>query len=115
MDFQGKFLKINNHGCELLGFRQEDILYHNFEEFNFEEPVHSEGKDSFRDQIFGPKRGGRVDSNLKNRFITSSGNIVWLSWYCTYTLKEGLIYATGVDITERKKSREKHSPIQRTI
>jgi PAS domain S-box-containing protein len=103
MDFQGKFLKINNHGCELLGFRQEDILYHNFEEFNFEEPVHSEGKDSFRDQILDLKEGeGKF--KFENRFITSSGNIVWLSWYCTYTLKEGLIYATGVDITERKKA-----------
>lgn len=64
MDFQGKFLKINNAGCELLGLSEENILYHNFEEFKFEDPVHPENKNSFRDQVLDLDEGG-IDSNLK--------------------------------------------------
>jgi PAS domain-containing protein len=31
LDFKGRFLKINKTGCELLGYTEEEILYHNFE------------------------------------------------------------------------------------
>ena len=46
MDFQGKFLKINNAGCDLLGYSQEDILYHNFEEF-----AHPDDKGVFINEV----------------------------------------------------------------
>jgi PAS domain S-box-containing protein len=100
MDFQGKFLKINNAGCDLLGYGEDKILYHNFQEF-----VHPDDKDSFLNQVLGLEKEQNI-FKFDNRYITYSGNIVWLSWYCNSTLKEGLIHATAKDITEEKKLRE---------
>jgi len=100
VDFQGKFLKINKAGCDLLGYSQEELLYHTFDEF-----VHPNDKEIFSNQV---KVLEKAENRFKfeNRFITSSGDIVWLSWYCNSTLKEGLIYATAKNITEEKKLAE---------
>jgi PAS domain S-box-containing protein len=97
LDFQGKFLKINKAGCDLLGFSQEELLYHSFEEF-----VHSDDKEILSNQVrLLEKEENRF--KFENRFVTNSGDIVWLSWYCNSTLREGLIYATAKNITEEKK------------
>jgi len=100
MNFQGKFLKINNAGCDLLGYSEEKILYHNFQEF-----AQPDDKDSFLNRVLGLEKGQNI-FKFDNRFITSSGNTVWLSWYCNSNLKEGLVYATAKNITEEKKLRE---------
>jgi PAS domain S-box-containing protein len=100
LDFQGKFLKINKTGCDLLGYSEEKILYHTFQEF-----VHPDDKEIFTNQIASLEKEENT-FKFDNRYITSSGDIVWLSWYCNSTLKEGLIYATAKDITEEKKLRE---------
>jgi PAS domain S-box-containing protein len=100
MDFQGRFLKINKTGCVLLGYSEADILYHNFQEFS-----HPDDKEIFINEVEGLQKDENT-FKFDNRYITRSGNIVWLSWYCNSTLKEGLIYATAKDITEEKKLRE---------
>jgi PAS domain S-box-containing protein len=100
LDFQGRFLKINKSGCDLLGFNEEDILYHTFDEF-----VHPDDKEVFINQVMSLEK--EEDTfKFENRYITNSGDHVWLSWYCNSTLKEGLIYATAQNITEEKKLRE---------
>jgi PAS domain S-box-containing protein len=98
VDFQGKFLKINLAGSDLLGYSQEDILYHTMDEF-----AHPDDKEIFINQVMGLEE---TENRFKfeNRYITKSGNIVWLSWYCNSTLKEGLIYATAKDITQEVKN-----------
>ncbi|MFT6894438.1 MAG: PAS domain S-box-containing protein, partial [Algoriphagus sp.] len=100
MDFQGKFLKINKTGCDLLGYGEEQILYHNFQKF-----AHPDDKGIFINEVEGLEKEQNT-FKFESRFIASSGNTVWLSWYCNSTLKEGLIYATAKDITEEKKLRE---------
>jgi PAS domain S-box-containing protein len=52
LDFQGRFLKINKSGCDLLGFNEEDILYHTFDEF-----VHPDDKEVFINQVMSTERG----------------------------------------------------------
>lgn len=100
LDFEGRLLKINTAGCELLGYPEEDLLYHNIDEF-----VHPEHKGLFKKEV---KRHKKKESTFKfeNRYITKSGEITWLSWSCNPVGKEGLIYATATDITEEKKLRE---------
>jgi PAS domain S-box-containing protein len=100
LDFQGRFLKINKSGCDLLGYSEDDILYHAFDEF-----VHPDDKEIFSNQLFGPKSD---ESTFKFdlRYITSSNDIIWLSWHCDPSLRETIIYATAKNITEENKSRE---------
>jgi len=99
-DFQGKFLKMNRAGCELLGYSEADILYHSFAEF-----VHPEDKDISTDEMLR-LRHGETTFEFENRYITKGGDIVWLNWFCNSAMEEGLIYATAKNITEEKKLRE---------
>jgi len=99
-DFKGRFLRINKAGCELLGYSEEEILYHTFDEF-----VHPEDKDIFTNELLRLEHGENT-FKFENRYLTKSGDIIWLSWYCNSALEKGLIYATAKNITEEKKLRE---------
>ncbi len=99
-DFEGNFLKINKSGCKLVGYDEEELINHNFNKF-----VHHEDKDISAKEV---SRLGKGDTtfNFENRYITKSGSIIWLSWCCNSYKEEGIIYATGRNITEEKKLRE---------
>ncbi len=99
-NFKGKFLKINKAGCALLGYTEEEILYHSFDEF-----VHPEDKASTINDFKRLITDGKT-SAFESRYITKSGAIIWLSWTCNSSSAEGLIYATAKNITEEKKLRE---------
>jgi PAS domain S-box-containing protein len=99
-DFQGKFLRINKAACILLGYSEEEILYHNFNEF-----IHPDDADVAKKELEKLKTGETTFS-FEVRFMTKSGEIIWLSWYCVSELNEGLIYSTAKNITEEKKLRE---------
>jgi PAS domain S-box-containing protein len=100
LDLKGRFLTINKSGCELMGFREEEILYHRFEEF-----VHSDDKGVFTNEFMQLEKE-KVTFKFESRHITKSGELVWLNWYCNSTLKEGIIYSTAKNITEEKKLME---------
>jgi PAS domain S-box-containing protein len=100
IDFEGRFLRMNKSGCLLMGFREEDILYHPFEEF-----VHKQDKGIFTNEVMR-LNNEETTFEFENRYITNSGETIWLSWYCNATLKEGIIYATAKNITEEKKLKE---------
>ncbi len=99
-DFQGRCLKINKAGCELLGYSEEELLYHCFDEF-----VHPDDKDISTNEVIKLGEGQSI-FNIESRYITKNGDIVWLSWTCSSSVEEGLIYATAKNITEEKKLRE---------
>lgn len=99
-DFQGRFLKMNAAGCELLGYSEEELLFHHCVEF-----VHPEDKDISLQEL--QKIGeDKTTFKFENRYITKKGEIVWLSWVCTSQLEDGLIYATAKNITKEKKLSE---------
>lgn len=100
LDFRGKFLKINKAGCDLMGYSEEEILNQDFADF-----VHKQDKGIFANEVMGLAKKETIFS-FENRYITKSGDIVWLSWYCKAALKEGIIYATAKNITQEKKLRE---------
>lgn len=96
-DFQGKFLRINKSGCELLGYSEKEILQKGFEEF-----IHPEDLNICY-QHLQQLHNGKDTFDFEARFITKSGEILWLSWNCKAKIKEGLIYCTAKNITEEKK------------
>ncbi len=99
-DFTGRFLKINKAGCEILGYTEKEILNQSFEQF-----IHPEDKEIAYNEL---KRleFGTTTFNFEVRFITKSGAVIWLSWFCNSNIEEGLIYSTAKNITEEKKLRE---------
>lgn len=96
-DFQGRFLKMNKAGCELLGYSEEEILFRNFDEF-----IHPEDSDIFIDEV-RKLAEGETSFKLENRFITKKGEIVWLSWTGNSDVKGGVIYGSAKNITKEKK------------
>jgi PAS domain S-box-containing protein len=99
-DFQGRFLKMNKAGCELLGYTEEELLFHYFDEF-----VHPRDKDISAQEV--QKLGiGETTFKFENRYLTKKGEIVWLSWVCNSQVEEGVIYASAKNITKEKKLRE---------
>jgi len=100
IDFKGRFLKMNNAGCELMGYAEEDILYHQLEDF-----VCPEDQGVFSAKLINLEKEEN-ECKFENRFISKTGKIVWLSWTCKSILNEGIIYASAKNITEKKKLRE---------
>ncbi|MFT7158154.1 MAG: PAS domain S-box-containing protein, partial [Parvicella sp.] len=100
IDFQGKVLKINKFGCDLLGYREQDIIGKNLDVF-----THPKEKDVFNSELKLHKERGAI-LEFESRYITKSEEVICLSWYCNIDLNEGLIYATAKNITEEKQLRE---------
>jgi PAS domain S-box-containing protein len=98
-DLTGRFLRINPAGCTLLGYKEEDILFKFFQDF-----LHPNDKKTSENELHELKNGA-TSFQFENRFITSEGKIVWLSWNCNSSIDDGLIYAAAKDISEEKKLR----------
>lgn len=99
-DFEGRFLKINPAGCKLLGYSEEEILFHPFDEF-----VHPEDERKFLLKNGGLPKESTV-FNFENRFLSKDGEVICLSWNCNTALEDGLIYASAKNITAEVRLRE---------
>jgi PAS domain S-box-containing protein len=93
-DFNGRFLKMNPAGCELLGYEEKEILFHSFDEF-----VHPEDRDVSTNEVKKLEQG-KTTFQFENRYITKEGKIIWLNWSCHSSIHEGLIYASAKNITQ---------------
>jgi hypothetical protein len=74
----------------------KSILYHNFDEF-----VHPDDKEIFNDQVTDLEK--RSTFKFENRYVTSDGDTLWLSWYCNSTLKSNL--CNGKEYNRKKIKR----------
>jgi len=100
MDFSGRFLKINEAGCDLLGFSLDEIKYESLQKF-----IHPEDQEKVANEL--KKLGeGKINYQFENRFITKNEKIIWLNWHCTSDLKDKLIFSAAKDVTEEKKLKE---------
>ncbi|MFC0263632.1 PAS domain S-box protein [Fontibacter flavus] len=99
-DFQGRFLKMNKSGCKLLGYTEEELLFHSFKEF-----VHPDDSERTAKEVAKQAQGNNT-FYFENRYITKNGEICWLSWTCNTSLQEGIVYASAKNITSEKKLRE---------
>lgn len=99
-DFNGRFLKMNPAGCELLGYKEEEILFNTCEKF-----VHSEDKHISFNELEKLEKGATT-FQFENRYITKSGEIIWLNWSCNSSIHEGLIFASAKNITKEVQLRE---------
>ena len=96
-DPNGCFQKVNPGAMHTLGYSEAELLAHPFIEF-----VHPDDKQSTLDEMVRQLERG-FSLNFENRYLCKDGSVRWLSWRAVYDKEEGLTYATGRDITERKQ------------
>lgn len=96
----GYFLKVNPAFSQLLGYSEEELTSQPFENF-----LHPEDKGSTKIEYQETISGIRKARNFVNRYRTIDGNYKWISWSSSNIYGEdGLAFAYGRDITERKKT-----------
>ncbi|MDB5123949.1 MAG: domain S-box-containing protein [Mucilaginibacter sp.] len=95
--FDGYFKKINPTVSKTLGYTDEELFSRPINEF-----VHIEDR-----AITSQKRDNiRLDNallNFENRYVTKSGEIVWLAWTSMPIKSEQLVFAIAKNITHKKK------------
>jgi PAS domain S-box-containing protein len=94
--FDGYFKKINQSVSNLLEYSMEELYSRPINDF-----VYQEDKDiTSRVRTELTKR--KPLFNFENRYVTKSGNIVWLSWTSLPVESEQLIFAIAKNITHKK-------------
>jgi len=100
VDLNGKFLKMNKAGCNILGYPETEIVGSHFHKF-----IHDADRETPSSLVQKIKDGSEI-FEMENRDITKSGNLIWLNWHCRLVANEGVVYATAKDITKAKKLQE---------
>ena len=96
--FDGYFKTLNPAWERTLGFSREELMAKPFIEF-----IHPD--DVCASQVEVDKlASGRETVNFENRYLCKDGSWRWIAWNARAALPQRLIYATGRDITERKRA-----------
>ena len=98
--FDGYFKHINPAVSELLGYTNEELMARPINDF-----VHNDDK-----EITGKARSELVKGNglfhFENRYVTKSGETVWLSWTSMSIDSEKMVFAIAKNITLKKRLEE---------
>ncbi|MBD3628221.1 PAS domain-containing sensor histidine kinase [Cyclobacterium sp.] len=96
--FDGYFKRVNPALKKVLGYPDEILYGRPINSFIHKEDL--EATVETRNYIISD---GIPLLNFENRYITHSGDIIWLSWTSVPAKEEGLIYAVAKNITHKKK------------
>lgn len=98
--FDGYFKKINPSVSTLLGYTLEELYARPIHDF-----IYSEDQERTANH-----RNNLLNSipllNFENRYVTKTGEIVWLSWSSISVESKKLVYAIAKNITHKKKLEE---------
>lgn len=96
--YDGYFKRISPSVSKVLGYTEKELFSRPIHEF-----IHPDDK-----EITARHRNNILLDvpllNFENRYITKSGEIVWLSWTSMPLDKEQVVYAIAKNITHQKKS-----------
>src|SRR4030043_66061 len=105
IDAQGLITLINKKGCEVLDYKEEEIIGRNWFDLSVPEKVREKRKATFRKVMAGEEK---EEEDYENTIITKSGEEKMVSWHNTTLVDEkGLIIGTlssGEDVTKRKET-----------
>lgn len=93
----GYFKKVNPAFYEMLGYEEDELLNTPYLEL-----VHPDD----REKTWQEEKNlleGKPTLLFEHRFLTKSGNYVWISWTANLMQEENLIFAAGKNITEGKQ------------
>ena len=95
-DKAGFFKIVNDAVVEKLGYSKEELLSNPIHSF-----IHPEDKlltSNRRSELLS----GKALVNFQNRYVTKSGEIIWLHWTSIYFPDKEIVFAIAKDITETK-------------
>jgi len=93
----GYFKRVNPAFHSALGHTEADLLAQPFIEF-----VHPDDREATLNEV-GKLSTGIPAVHFENRYRHADGSYRWLLWNTTPVAEEGLLYATALDITQRKQ------------
>lgn len=95
--FDGYFKKVNSAVIKVLEYTEEEIYSRPINSFIHPDDIAITSKN--RENI----KMGKTLRHFENRYITKSGETVWLSWTSTPLVGSDLVYAIAKNITHTKK------------
>ena len=96
-DKEGFFKSVNQAVLNKLGYSKEELLSRPI--FSFIHPEDKEITERTRGELFDNK----PLLNFENRYITKSGDVIWLHWTSFYLPQNQSVFAIAKDITDKKK------------
>ncbi len=93
----GYLKKVNRSVVEKLGYSLEELYSRPVKDFMHPDDV--EITILNREKLIS----GEVMHNFCNRYVTKTGNIIWMEWTSLYLVEKDIILAIAKDITARKK------------
>jgi PAS domain S-box-containing protein len=99
--FDGYFKRINPSVSKLLEYTNEELLSRPISYF-----IYHEDKKITADHRDDLLRNNPL-LNFENRYLTKSGEIVWLSWTSMPIENDELVFAIAKNITHKKKIRRR--------
>lgn len=103
--YDGFFRKVNPAYCKLMGYSETELYSRPINSFVYKED--SEVTTKSRETVVT----GNTLLNFENRYLTKSGEIIWLSWTSVPVKEEGLIYAIAKNITAKKRLEEERNSL----
>ncbi|PWH82221.1 histidine kinase dimerization/phosphoacceptor domain -containing protein [Brumimicrobium oceani] len=97
----GRFVKVSPSWTKLLGYAENELVSHSFLEF-----LHPEDKEKSL-QIYTDVERNKRTPTFENRYISKSGEVVYLSWNTQLDTETKLAYCTARNITETRLKEEK--------
>jgi eukaryotic-like serine/threonine-protein kinase len=96
----GYFKLLNPAWEKTLGWTSEELMARPFREFVHPDDV------AATDEEHGDVVDGGASVNFENRYRCKDGSYKWLLWNSMPVVDQKYVYATAVDISERKKAEE---------
>jgi PAS domain S-box-containing protein len=110
----GYFKKVNHAFTKTLGYPEEELLGKPFMDF-----VHPEDKAKTQNALEEKLAMGATVFLFENRYRCTYGGYKWLEWVSQPIIEEGLTFAIGRDISERKRTeavlRNNHLELERRV
>lgn len=94
--FDGYFKKINPSVVETLGYSEEELYSRPINSFVFSEDR------AFTEQNRESLRNANLLMNFENRYVTKSGELIWLSWTSVPYPEFKQVFAVAKNITHKK-------------
>nr|WP_294775383.1 PAS domain-containing sensor histidine kinase [uncultured Flavobacterium sp.] len=107
--YDGYFKKTNPAVHQLLGYTEEELFSRPINDFIYKEDL--ERTIISRERV----KNGNPLLNFENRYVTKTGDIVWLSWTSMPHIENELVYAIAKNITEQKKQEEQRNALLTNI
>lgn len=103
--FDGFFRKVNPAVTRVLGFSEEELYSRSIK--SFIHPLDQEHTWKYRKRLIS----GLGFKKYENRYLTKSGETVWLSWTSIPVDQYGVVYAVAKDITQAKQREEERNEL----